>query len=87
MSTWPSLQQLFSLLPKCHLPTDHTTMTAEQEERPISLQQYCVTGDPEISSQAKAVFLNYSGIPESEIVAHVRAVVSLPIASAAPPAR
>jgi hypothetical protein len=38
-------------------------------------------GDPEISDDTKALFTQYSGIPEDQIIPHVRKIVSMPIAS------
>ena len=33
-------------------------------------------GDPEISQEAKGVLVDYSGIPENEVLSHVRQLVS-----------
>ena len=49
----------------------------------LDLNLFYVEDDPEISEQARAILTQYSGVPEDELVSHVRAVVKRLLLSAA----
>ena len=48
----------------------------------LNLNLFYVQDDPEISEQARAILATYSGIPEDELISHVRAVVRILLSSA-----
>lgn len=50
---------------------------ATTEKGKMDLTKFYKTEDPEISDQARAILTQYSKIPESELVPHVRAIVGI----------
>lgn len=55
-------------------------MSANQESSTVtdeSMPNFFVEEDPFISDECKAIFTAYSGIPETELVPHIRQLVSL----------
>lgn len=43
-----------------------------------NIQKFFVEEDPDISDECKAIFTTYSAISETELVAHIRRLVSFP---------
>lgn len=60
-----------SLVAKLH------SIMATTEKGKMDLTKFYKTEDPEISDQARAILTQYSKIPESELVPHVRAIVGI----------